>query len=56
MTRILIDIRRPNADGELVNVIGEIEFSPSRRHTDCSDIVVGLESSDILLNRFIFFW
>ena len=41
MTRILIDIRRPNADGELVNVIGEIEFSPSRRHTDGSDIVVG---------------
>ena len=39
MTQILIDIRRPNAEGELVNVYGEIEFYPSRRNiTD--DVVI----------------
>lgn len=41
MTLVNIDIRRPNADGELVNVFGEVQFSPSRRHVNGDLVTVG---------------
>lgn len=39
MTQILIDIRRPNEAGELVNVYGEIEWYPSVRYNG-EDVIV----------------
>lgn len=40
MTQILIDIRRADAGGSLVNVTGEIEWYPSRRHNTDSEVVL----------------
>ena len=40
MTLINIDIRHPNVNGELVNVYGEVEFTPSRRHNSGNSVVL----------------
>lgn len=66
MTQILIDIRRPNEAGELVNVYGEIEWYPSRRNTtdelviEATGFIVKLEGApvtiDVLPNSADFCW
>lgn len=56
MTQILIDIRRPNEAGELVNVYGEIEWYPSRRSgisdaiIEANGFILKLEGSPITVN------